>query len=144
MENISSNPIKLTFENFNWTVDIKQLLALLDLTHTNNLLLDKDKTYSYLTMISSEINSDVTEGQFEFNPNTKRVSAFSPSSEGRKLNIDRAYQMLTDAITNNTNIVELPVDVIKPKIETSDVNSLLVEASLILPGQFPIEYIMLV
>ncbi len=124
LENISKNPIKLTFEKLSWTIDTKQLLALLNLTNESGLLLDKDQTSVYLTKIAAEINSDVAEGQFEFNPDTKRVSAFKPSQEGRKLNVDKTYQILTDAIASNTTVVNLPVDVIKPKIETSDVNSL--------------------
>lgn len=125
LEKISTSPIILSFENSNWTIDTKQLLTLLDLSVGANLLLDKDKTYLYLTKIALEINSDVTEGQFEINPNTKRVSAFKPSRQGRKLDLDKTYQMLTESLSGDgSNIIHLPVDIVKPKIETSDVNSL--------------------
>jgi len=125
LENTANQPIKLQFENLNWVIDTKQLLTLLDLTNGTDTLLDKDKTQSYLGKLASEINQDVQEGLFEFNPTTKRVSAFKPSQEGRKLDLDRTYQLLVAALPNSgTKTINLPVDVVKPKTQTQDVNSL--------------------
>ncbi len=122
-KNIKS-PIKLDFENFSWTLDTKQLLTLLDLTNGEGLL-DKEKTQFYLGKIASEINQEVQEGLFEINPNTKRVAAFKPSVEGRKLDLDKTYQLFADAlVSNEIKTINLPVDIVKPKIQTSDVNSL--------------------
>lgn len=125
LENTINEPIKLTFVNFNWTIDTKQLLALLDLESGESALLDKDKTYLYLGKIASEIDADVQEGLFEFNTVTRRVSAFKPSQEGRKLNMDTTYQLLTGVLEKNLpKNINLPVDIVQPKITTSDVNSL--------------------
>ena len=124
LEQLENSPIKLNFENKAWTVDTKQLLALLDLQKGENFL-DKDTTYLYLEKIASEINRDVVEGLFEFNPATKRVAAFKPSQEGRRLDKDKTYQLLSEALINNIpKSITLPVDIVKPKIETSDINSL--------------------
>ncbi len=124
LDNTLKEPIKLQFENHSWTLDTKQLLTLLDLTSDKGLLLDKDQTYSYLNKIALEIDQPVQEGLFEFNPTTKRVSAFKQSQEGRKLNQDNAYQMIVDATNNGSKTINLPVEVVKPKTQTSDVNAL--------------------
>ena len=125
LEQLKNEPIKLTFEDNLWTIDVKQLLTLLDLEGEQNLLLNQDKTKLYLEKIASEINQEVQEGLFEFNPASKRVANFKPSQEGRKLNTDKTYQLITDALVNNSQkTITLPVEVVKPKIDTADVNSL--------------------
>lgn len=125
LEKSNSDPIKLGFNEQNWTIDTKQLLMLLDLTSGKNDLLDHDKTLIFLAHIASLIDQEVQEGLFEFSPQTKRVTAFVPSREGRKLNIDKTYLLITDALMEKApKTITLPVETIKPKIETSDVNSL--------------------
>lgn len=122
------DPIKLTFENNIWVLDTKQLLTLLDLTKGEGLLLDKAQTMAYLKNIAVEIDQDVQEGLFEFNPGTKRVTAFKPSQQGRKLDADRTFNLISDALldppSDGSKTISLPVNIVKPKIETSDVNSL--------------------
>lgn len=121
---IGKQPIKLTFEEKTWVIDAKQLLTLLDLTQGINLL-HKDQTENYVKTIALEIDSSVQEGLFEFNPTAKRVSAFQPSREGRKLDLDKTLNLITDSLTNNSSkTLKLPIDIVKPKIQTSDVNSL--------------------
>lgn len=125
LERSQKEPLNLTFEGKSWVIDTKQLLALLDLTKGEKLLLDKDKTYQYLSTVAKEIDQEVQEGLFEFNPATKRVTAFKASLEGRKLNLDQTYKLTADALTNQTSKnITLPVVKVLPKIQTSDVNSL--------------------
>ncbi|MBU0999975.1 VanW family protein [Patescibacteria group bacterium] len=124
LEKLEDKPLKLTFQARSWIIDTKQLLTLLDLQTGQDLLLDKEKTYLYLEKIASEIDQPVKEGLFEFNPTTQRVNAFQPSSEGRKLNQDKAFQLINEALSNNQKLVALPVSITKPKIETADINSL--------------------
>ena len=97
LERSQTQPLNLKFEGRSWIIDTKQLLTLLDLTKGGDLLLDKDKTYVYLSTIAKEIDQEVQEGLFEFNPTTKRVTAFKPSQEGRNLNLDQTYQLIIDA-----------------------------------------------
>lgn len=124
LEQTEENPIKLSFESSFWTIDTKQLLALLDLEKGGNLI-DKAKTYLYLGRIASEIDREVKEGLFEFNPTTKRVTAFKASQEGRKLDMDQTYQLLNSALASGSSKnITLPVSIVKPKIETSNVNNL--------------------
>lgn len=124
LEGALKEPIKLTFEQNSWTIDAKQLLTLLDLTQGSSIL-DEAQTKSYLKTISSEIDQDVQEGLFEFNTQTKRVTAFKPSQVGRKLDLDKTFNLLNDLLANNSSkIITLPVEVVKPKVQTQDVNSL--------------------
>ncbi|MBI2330475.1 VanW family protein [Candidatus Daviesbacteria bacterium] len=125
LETTLQEPIKLIFDNQTWTLDAKQLLTLLDLTKGGGLLLDKDQTNSFLKDIAAKIDQNVQEGLFEFNPGTRRVTAFKPSQEGRKLNIDSTFNLISEALTTNTQKnINLPVEIVRPKIATSDVNSL--------------------
>ncbi|MBU1031802.1 VanW family protein [Patescibacteria group bacterium] len=125
LESLEKDPIELVFEGNSWTLDTKQLLTLLDLQKGEGLLLDKDQTSLYLDTIARDIDQEVRGGLFEFNATTKKVSAFQPSQEGRKLDKDKTYQLITAALTNPApKIIQLPVDIIKPKTQTQDVNSL--------------------
>lgn len=124
LEQTQKEPLRLNFEKTSYFLDTKQLLTLLDLQNGGNLLLDKDKTYTYTGKIAKEIDQDVQEGLFEFNPQTLKVTAFKPSREGRKLNLDKTYQLITAALSSTNKTINLPVSIVKPKIQTSDVNSL--------------------
>lgn len=125
LQTTQKESIKLKFGGNIYLLDTKQLLALLDLTTSSDLLLDKEKTNAFIQTIASQIDQPVQEGLFEFNPATKRVTAFKPSQEGHRLDQDKTYQLLTDALTNQTaRNITLPVKVISPKIQTQDVNAL--------------------
>lgn len=125
LESLMTQPIKLIFENNTWTIDTKQLLTLLNLSHGEGLLLDQNQTNTYLTDIAANIDQKVQEGLFEFDPATKKVANFKPSQEGRKLNLDKTFNLLSAALTPGGNkTIMLPVDIVKPKIQTSDVNNL--------------------
>ena len=125
LESSVREPIKLRFEGNVWLLNTKQLLTLLDLESDQDLLLDKDKAYLYIKEIVQTIDTKVQEGLFEFNPQTLRVTAFRPSREGKILDQDKTFQLLTDAVASNEQrIINLPVSKIAPKIQTSDVNSL--------------------
>lgn len=131
LEEVSKEPLKLVFEQKEWTIDAKQLLTLLNLTGGSSAtegtdsLLDRDQTFFYLKKIAAEVDQEVQEGLFEFNPNTKRVTAFKPSQQGQKLDAQKAVNLISDTLANpSAKVVNLPVEIIKPKIATSDVNSL--------------------
>ena len=118
-----NNPVVLNFEDNQWVIDAKQLLALLDLS--SGSLLDKNKTVTFLQNTALQIDQPVVEGQFEFNSDTKRVTAFKSSREGRKLDIDKTYQLITQAFNERIDRqVALPVAIVKPKVLISDINNL--------------------
>lgn len=124
LEKSLQNPIALTFENETWILDTKQLLAIANF-EDNKSLLNKEKAKIYLQKIASEIDQPVQEGLFEFNPQTGRVSAFESSQEGRKVDIDKALIQIEEALTKDTEKkIALSVEVVKPKVQTSEVNNL--------------------
>ncbi len=125
LENIIKEPLKLVFNESSWVLDVKQLLTLLDTAKGGDLILDKDQTLAFLGRIAQEIDREVQEGLFEFNPATKRVTTFKPSQEGQKLDVNKTFFLINDALAStSTKTITLPVDIVKPKIATSDVNSL--------------------
>lgn len=127
LEQSLTEPVKLEFEQKEWVIDTKQLLTILDLESGQNLILDKDKSLNFLTKIAQEIDQEVQEGHFEFSPQTRRVSVFKPSIEGRKLDVEKTFALILETLQNlaeNPKIISLPVDTIEPKIKTSDVNNL--------------------
>ncbi len=125
LETSITKPLILKFESSSWTIDAKQLLTLLDLASGQDRLLDKDKAFDFLNQVASQIDRPVQEGQFEFNQQTQRATAFNPSQEGRKLDVDKTYLLLTQAYAEETSgDIALPVDIVKPKIATADVNNL--------------------
>ncbi|MBI2338196.1 VanW family protein [Candidatus Daviesbacteria bacterium] len=124
LDTVLKEPVKLTFDNKTFVLDAKQLLTLLDFKKGTSLL-DQDQGNTYLKKLAQEIDTEVQEGLFEFNPDTKRVNAFKPSREGRKLDVDKTFDLISESLlAGSLKTITLPVDIVKPKIETSNVNSL--------------------
>lgn len=126
LEDSYKNPTYLKFAEFEYPLDTKQLLAFLDLENADAIL-NREKTYPYLGRIAQEIDREVVEGKFEFNPTTKRVDEFKPSLEGRKLDIDKTFEVMFQMLNNLTaspKIITLPVNIVEPKIKTSQINDL--------------------
>ncbi|MBI4036499.1 VanW family protein [Candidatus Daviesbacteria bacterium] len=123
LEELSKNPIKLTFQNLSWSLDAKTLITLLDYQDEN--LINKKMVAVFLQDLTAEINQEVVEAQFNFNPSTNRVTVFKPAQEGRNLQVDRAADLIILALTNQrAKIITLPVEIIEPKVKTAEVNNL--------------------
>lgn len=123
LEDLQNRPISLHFQTNTLGLDAKQLLTILDLTEGADLL-NKDQAYLYIQKIAKDIDQKVAEGQFEFNAETKKVAVFKPSQEGRKLDQNHTYLLIRDALENQIKDIDLPVNIVKPKVETSQVNNL--------------------
>jgi vancomycin resistance protein YoaR len=125
LDSINSEPLKLTFEKGSWTIDKKKLITLINLEEPNQQLLDREKIDSYLKSLSSEVDQPVKEGQFQFDSNTKRVTAFVPSQEGRALDKEKLVSLINLALNGQgSKNIELPVKIVSPKITTDSVNNL--------------------
>jgi vancomycin resistance protein YoaR len=86
--------------------------------------------------IDNKVLSDLVDslsGQFDKEPeNAKfqaeegRISVFSPSMNGIKINKEKSIQIISDYFRNMpaTRTIELPYDIIKPEISTNSVNDL--------------------
>lgn len=132
LENIEKEAIKLTFEQKDlpagrqeWILDIKTLLPLLDLTEENSFISQKLLTNYIKNNVASQINQEVKEGQFSFDISSKRVTAFQPSQPGQALDINKTISLINLSLSNQgTKIIDLPVNVVQPKIKTDQVNDL--------------------
>ncbi len=147
LDQIRLSPLQLTFKDQSFTLDLPTLLSLIDLenseTHLasadfNNtqveistvriadetiadakLLINKQKADQYFTKLAAQIDRDVQEPLFTFDPNapeTNRVKEFKPPVEGQKLQIDQATEKLSQALlTQYQTKMELPVETVTPK-----------------------------
>ncbi len=125
LESLTQQEITLSFEDQTWKIDTKALVNLLDLSSTESTLIDQEKLNAYLEEVAEDIDRPVREGQFEFNPETKRVTQFSPSEDGRKLNLEKTTTLITQALDNKSSRqINLPVEVTKSKVKLGQVNDL--------------------
>ncbi len=123
LEDLGDNPIKLNFKDQGWVLDTKQLVTLLNFD--SNSLIDNNKLKLYLSGISKDIDQPTIEAQFNFDPNTKRATAFKPAQVGQKLDIDKTTELITKALSGEGNkIISLPVNEVPPKVTTDQVNNM--------------------
>ena len=125
LESAKDSPVQLVFEKDRWEVDYKTLITLLDLEADPDKLVSGSKVENYLKSLAGKINQPVREGQFEFNKDSGRVSTFSASQDGRELDLAKTTFLLTEALEGRQpKEIQLPVTVVKPKINTAEVNNL--------------------
>jgi vancomycin resistance protein YoaR len=142
LDEIKITPVKLVFEDLEFTLDLETTLSLIDLEDLNSsvasvkildnlvnvqsvsvsgkevsdmkLTLNKSKLNDYLKNLSTQIDRPVVEPLFAFENN--RVTEFQPPQEGRRLNIGAAQAAISNAlVSRNQTEVTLPVEVVKPK-----------------------------
>ncbi|MBI2021441.1 VanW family protein [Candidatus Daviesbacteria bacterium] len=142
LDAIKLEPLKLTFGDQTFILDLDRLLSLIDLENTESffvsanlldqkvnissvsvgqteladtkLTLQKDQIKNYLKEISKQIDRPVEEPLFSFDGS--RVIEFKPPQEGYSLDINKATDRLTNALlSHDQKIVNLPVAVISPK-----------------------------
>lgn len=125
LEELLQNPIKLTFKNSLWTIDSKTLLPLLDFEQKDSII-SQEKLLEYIkNNIAKAIDQPVVEALFQFNESIQRVTTFKPAEEGQKLDIPKTASLITMALDNlRPKNISLPVDIVYPKIQTEQVNSL--------------------
>lgn len=126
LEKTDQEPIKLSFNEQSWTLDTKTILPLIDLENAESNLLHQDKLTAYLKKeVAARIDQEVKEGQFNFDPITKRVGTFVPSQSGQKLDIDKTISLVNLSLSGaRPKNITLPVSVVEPKIKTEAVNNL--------------------
>ncbi len=125
LEEVEKEPVKLTFEQREWVLDVKTLLPLLDLKEEQQFISQKLLTDYIKNNVASQINQDVKEGQFNFDASTKKVTAFQPSQPGQALDIDKTLSFINLALSGQrAKTISLPVNIVQPKIKTNQVNDL--------------------
>ncbi|KKQ15947.1 MAG: VanW family protein [Candidatus Daviesbacteria bacterium GW2011_GWA1_36_8] len=84
------------------------------------LTLNQDKVNLYLKKIASQIDRPVQEPLLSVDPSSDpqrpKITQFQPPIEGQKLDLEKTYTLLSQAMLNqNQKTIELPVTVVKPK-----------------------------
>lgn len=145
LDQIKLSPLKLTFKDRSFPVDLATILTLIDLQKTDSILatallgdhqlriksatigtneyldtklsLDQDKINQFMQGIATKIDRPVIEPLFSFDPSQpSRVKEFQPPQEGYQLDVDKSINSLTQALlTQHQTVVPLAVTVIPPK-----------------------------
>jgi len=91
----------------------------------SQISLDEKPLAEFVNDLAVQFNKAPENAKFQADENGK-ISAFSPSADGVNLNTEKATQILTDYLKNNSNVkeIELPFDVTKPEISTDSANDL--------------------
>lgn len=91
------------------------------------ITLNRQALVDYLTTLSSSINQDPVDAQFTVEKD--RVTNFSLSENGLRLEIDKNIIKIREEILNKTNKkFELEISIIYPKTATKDINNMGVTA----------------
>lgn len=83
---------------------------------------DQDKVLGYLNSIAPDINQEAKDAKFQVE--NGQVTTFQVSQVGYSLDNDKAKGMIASAITNQTNIVNLPIKAIQPQVASDSASSL--------------------
>lgn len=117
LETIKLSPVKLYFKDQSFYLDLDTTFSLIN---SASLSLNQDKLREYIQGLADQINQDVKEPIFDYDPSGNnglgRVTNFQAPTEGRSLNIDKTVALLNQQLLQaSTKAIELPVDTIEPK-----------------------------
>jgi len=130
-EKLLNKTIKLAFQNNDWELNDQEIINFIGFN--NNF--DEEKIASYSGQLAQFIDRPAQNALFNFLPSTNqneqaKMVEFKPAQNGQKLDQERTTKLLLDALIglekaeNKTAMVNLPVALIKPQIETKNVNNL--------------------
>lgn len=77
---------------------------------------------NYLASIAPSVNIEAVNAKFTLEDG--RTKEFIPSESGRHLNIEKSKGLIANAIINNWEDVNLPVDLVEPEITLGKINQL--------------------
>jgi len=122
-----AGPIKLIYQKKNWLIsedEIKEFLEIkVDNQEEGYLDFKENKLKGFLENIAQEI--DVKARDAKFKMENGRVVEFQANQEGRKLAIEKNYQLIKDKIfQNREREVVLVVEKTKPNVVIADINNL--------------------
>lgn len=107
-------------ELFDEPVEVKSISINSEEISDVKLTLNKKRLNDYLNDLASQIDRPVEEPLFSFDPSAGsgqvRVTEFRPPQEGRKLDLSKSYDKISQAlITPGQTVVNLSVETIAPK-----------------------------
>lgn len=78
--------------------------------------LDEEAISAFLQELAGFIDREPRDARFDFDPATGTLTPIIYSQEGYKLKVDEAVQAIKKALLEGTTYVDLPVEVLEPKV----------------------------
>lgn len=130
-EKLLNKQIRLKSENKEWLINNEAIINFLDFKNEFN----QEKIASYSAQLAKSIDKPPQNALFNFIPNQNqqnqgRVAEFKPAQNGELLDQKQTINLIISALQglkktdHQTVQVELPIKIIKPKIQIQDVNNL--------------------
>jgi vancomycin resistance protein YoaR len=103
---------------------------------------DNEKFTAFLKQLAGEINQDVVEARFDFNPETGALTVTKPSQQGLELDVPKALEIVTAEVKHPAGVIALPVTISDPKVRMEDspnfgIKELVSEATSYFKGSAP-------
>lgn len=123
-EKFLGKQIKIIFQDNSWVLVEEEIINLLDF----NSGFDQEKIASYTGQLAKSIDRPAQNALFNFSQG--RVIEFQPAKDGQVLNLTKTSELINQTLLalekngKESITLTLPVDLIKPEVETKDVNDL--------------------
>lgn len=88
---------------------------------------NKDKVMIHLDKFAKAIEQPAVDAQLRFNEDNEELIVLQPSQNGRRLDIEAAYEQTVTAVTGGAQVIMLPVLDVRPAIPSDDLESLGIE-----------------
>jgi len=121
VEDLLANPPRLTYQPRSWTPTPEEILSFLKFKKPNSEVeigLREDRLKDYVKKIAAQINRE-PRGDI-FRAEGERVIEFRSASNGLKLNQEKTLELLSSALLNSQETMELAVEVSQPLRSAND------------------------
>jgi len=132
MERLLSHSLLLTFRGHSWAVDratIASWLVPVQLKDESGIVrldmrLDDEAIRSFVEDIAAWIDRPPRDARFDFDPETGTLTPLILSQEGYRLKVEEAVGRIKAALESGETAVELPVEIIPPRVAVEDAEKL--------------------
>jgi len=120
---IAQAPITIKTEVSEWLVQKQELAAwMATLPSQAVLTLAESEVKNFLTQIAPTINQEPVNAKLSFKNN--QIKVLVPAQNGQKLDIEKNYQIITQAVLAGQTSIELEIKIIEPEITSQKINDL--------------------
>lgn len=126
LEKLIANPIVFQFQDFSFTLDAEKALTFF-VPLDREEFLNQETVKEFVKEMTDQVSRPPQDAVFQFA--TGKVSVFKPSLDGYQLDEEKTIELIQNHLTYNLqsttyNLLALPVETIKPKVTTEQVNNL--------------------
>ncbi len=89
-----------------------------------NVRFQRDPAAAYLKQLATQLARPAQDAKLDFDPVTRQVKVVTPSQTGQTLDAAAALAAVEKAVMANERTVEVPVTIVKPKTDSSDLAAL--------------------